>query len=408
MAKSMTTSQDISADRPLPARRNVLILASCQALAMTGTTMVVAVGALTGAQLATDKGLATLPVALTFMFMMVATAPASLLMGRLGRRVGFTVGQTVGVVGASVATYAIFRENFLLFCVGSALLGVHNGFWQYLRFAAADTASEAFRSRAISYVMAGGVVAAIVGPELAKFSRAIFAPVLFAGCYVAIGFLCLIAILLLQGLHIPPPKLAGLAGGRPVTAIVRQPVFIVAALAGMFGYSVMTLVMQATPLAMDSAHFHFDDAAFVIQGHVLGMFAPSFVTGHLIRRFGALNVILTGTFLYILCMTINLTGGGLMSFWISLLLLGIGWNFMFVGGTTLLTEAYTPAERAKTQAVNDFCVFGTVAVASYLSGALHHWLGWKAVNLGIALPMLVVFLAATWLLMYRRRARAAA
>jgi len=402
----MTLAHTLAVDRPLPVRRNVLILAACQALAMTGNTMIIAVGALTGAYLSSDQSLATVPIALTFVTMMAATIPASLLMGRIGRRLGFTLGQIIGIVGAAVATHAIFEDSFLLFCVGSAVLGVHNAFWQYLRFAAADTADEGYRSRAIAYVMTGGIAAAVAGPELAKFTRAYFEPILFAGTYAAIMFLCATSITLLQGIRIPPPKIAGFGGGRPIAEIARQPAFVVAVLAAMFGYSVMTLVMQATPLAMTGAHFGFDDAAFVIQWHALGMFVPSFLTGHLIRRFGTLNVILVGTLMNIVCMTINLVGNEFVNFWGSLLLLGVGWNFMFVGGTTLLTETYTPAERAKTQAVNDFCVFGMVAVGSFLSGVLYDTLGWRAVNLGIALPMLFVALAASGLLLYRRRARA--
>jgi MFS family permease len=401
----MTNSHTFAVDRPLPVRRNVLILSACQALAMTGNTMIIAVGALTGAYLSSNQSLATVPVALTFVTMMAATIPASLLMGRIGRRLGFTLGQIIGIGGAGLATYAIFVDSFLLFCLGSAVLGVHNAFWQYLRFAAADTASESYRSRAISYVMAGGIVAAVAGPELAKFTRAYFEPIMFAGTYAAIMFLCATSLTLLQGIRIPPPRIAGFGGGRPIVDIARQPAFVVAVLSAMFGYSVMTLVMQATPLAMTGAHFGFDDAAFVIQWHALGMFVPSFLTGHLIRRFGVLNVILAGTLINIVCMAINLVGNELVNFWSSLLLLGVGWNFMFVGGTTLLTETYSPAERAKTQAINDFCVFGMVAVGSFLSGVLYDTLGWRAVNLGIALPMLVVALAATGLLLYRRRAR---
>ena len=411
---SATTTDTAPADGdpadagPAPARRNVLILALCQALAMSGTSIVLTVSALAGHMLAADKSLATLPLAVQFTATMLATIPASLLMGRIGRRAGFTIGQLFGIAGAALAVYAIYRADFGVFVAAALLLGVHNAVWQYYRFAAAETAGEEFRARAISYVLTGGLIAAFVGPMLARTSREFLAPFTFAGCYVAIIGLSFTTILLLQLIRIPRPPQAGKGNsGRPLAEIVRQPAFLVAALAAMFGYATMTLVMTATPLAMIACGLPFGDAAFVIQWHLVGMFAPGFFTGTLIRRFGVLRVIIAGTLLNALCMAINLAGIGIVNFWLALLLLGVGWNFMFIGGTTLLTEAARPEERAKVQAANDFLMFSMVALAGFSSGALQHAVGWHAVNAAVALPMLIAFAAATWLLRVRRWAAAA-
>jgi len=394
--------------QPGAARRNVLVLATCQALSMSGQSIVLTVAALAGHMLAADKSLATLPLAAQFTATMLSTIPASLLMGRIGRRAGFTVGQTFGVTGAVLAAFAIYQASFVVFAIAAALLGVHNAFWQYYRFAAAEATSEEMRSRAISYVLTGGLVAAFIGPMLARATRDWLTPFTFAGSYAAIVGLSFLTILLLQFVRIPlPSKPKGGGSGRPLPEIVRQPAFVVAVLAAMFGYGTMTLVMTATPLAIIACGLPFNDAAFVIQWHLVGMFAPGFVTGHLIRRFGVLTVIMVGTLLNALCMAINLAGVNLVNFWLALLLLGVGWNFMFIGGTTLLTEAARPEERAKVQATNDFMVFTMVALASFSSGALQHLVGWQAVNAAVALPMLVAFAAAAWLLRVRRRAQPA-
>jgi MFS family permease len=387
--------------------RNVVLLALCQALAMTGNSLVMTVSALAGHMLADDKSLATLPLGLQFTATMAATIPASLLMKQIGRRAGFSLGTLIGAAGGLVSSFAILDGNFPLFCLGSGVYGISVGFAFYYRFAAADTASDAFRSRAISFVMAGGVVAAICGPTLAKWSHDWFEPVLFAGSYAAIVGLALAALALLQFVDIPRPSVAERReSGRPLGEIMRQPVFVVAVLGAMIGYGAMSLVMTATPLAMLAGRFGFADTAFVIQWHVLGMFAPSFFTGHLIRRFGVLNIMLTGALLFVACAAVNLSGVGIVQFWAALALLGVGWNFLFVGSTTLVTEAYTAPERAKSQAVNDFLVFGTAALASLASGALHNLFGWQAVNLGILPPILLTVMASLWL--KHRRSPAAA
>jgi MFS family permease len=374
------------------------LLALSLALAMSGVSIIGTVSPLVGHMLVVDKSLATVPLALQMTFVMATTIPASMLMRRIGRRAGFIVGQCIGLTAGVICVTAIYQGSFVGFAVGSALFGSHNAFWQYYRFAAAETADDAFRSRAISLVMSGGVVAAILGPELAKFSRDLLAPYSFAGTYVVIGLLCVASVALLAFIDIPKPEARELEGtGRPLTEIGRQPMFIVAVLSAMVGFAVMALVMTATPIAMMASGHEFDDAALVIQWHLLGMFVPSFFTGHLIRRFGALNVILVGVVMNLACVGVNLSGVEVLQFWGGLVLLGVGWNFMFIGGTALLTETYRPAEQAKVQAFNDFLVFGLVTVGSFLSGAMLHAFGWDAVNYAVIAPVLVTFAATLWL-----------
>jgi predicted MFS family arabinose efflux permease len=277
------------------------------------------------------------------------------------------------------------------------------GFGNYYRFAAADVATADYHGTAISYVLAGGVIAAFIGPNLAHWTSAwLAAP--FAGSYLALAAILMLSFTTQLFLDIPRPPRAVHGSGRTLGAIARQPVFIVAAVGGMLGYGIMSLVMTATPLAMHEHHYAFSDTAFVIEWHLLGMFAPSFFSGHLIRRFGALPVMLAGGVLSAVCVGINLTGSSLSHFWLALFLLGIGWNFLFIGATTLLTEAYAPEEKAKTQALNDFLVFGTVTVAVLSAGSLQHHLGWRAVNYGVMPLIAVTLIAVTWLLLRRRAA----
>jgi MFS family permease len=386
---------------PARGRINVALLTLCQALTMTGNNILATTAALVGYSLLIDKSWATLPTALQMTGTMAAIVPASLLMARFGRRNGFTIGAVVGGGGAATAVLAIFLAAFPLFCLGTFLLGAYNGFSVYYRFAAAEAAPPSFRGKAISLVMAGGVAAAIFGPEMAKWSRDLFDPVLYAGCYAMIVVFCAVSVSLLRLVDIPPPPTApaGTAHARPLGAIIGQPMFLVSAGAGMLAYGMMSLVMTATPLAMLGCGMPFEDAAFVIQWHALGMYAPSFVTGHLIDRFGATTVMLTGVMLLALCAATALSGVALAQFWLALLLLGIGWNFLFIGSTALLTGAYVQAERAKTQAANDFLIFGMVALSSFSSGVLLDGFGWGAVNL-VILPFAGAILIL--LLAYRR------
>ncbi len=384
-------------EAPASARKNVIVLSASQALAMTGMSMVMTASALVGKMLTPDPSMATFPLALQFAGAMMTTIPASLFMGKYGRRLGFSIGQCVGALGGALAAYAIYSQNFWLFAGASLLLGFHVAFWQYYRFAAADSAGPEFRAKAISYVLAGGVVAAVAGPELAKWGEKLFAPVLFAGIYIIIAGLCLITLVFLQAIRIPAPSTVGIIkGGRPLAEIMRQPVFIVAVMTAMLGYGTMTLVMTATPLAMEICGFAFGESATVIQWHILAMYAPSFFTGNLIKRFGVLNIILSGIILVAFAMAINLSGIDYLNFSAGLVCLGLGWNFMFIGGTTLLTDAYRTAERPKVQAANDFMVLSTTTLAAFSSGALQHSIGWAAVNAGIAIPMTLVFVSVTW------------
>jgi MFS family permease len=357
------------------------------------------------ATLLADESLATLPLGLQFTATMLSTFAASMLMRRIGRRAGFTIGALSGVACGLLSAWAIYAGSFVTFCLSGLLFGVAMAFAQYYRFAAAEAAEPAFRSRAISLVIAGGVISALVGPELAIWARDIFSPVLFAGSYLVIAGLFALSGLLLQALRIPPPAAAERqAGGRPLAVIARQPVYVVALMGGIVGYAMMMLVMTATPLAMEFCGFDFADSAFVIQWHALGMFLPSFFTGALIARVGVLNVMLAGALLVAGCIGVNLSGVTLPQFWGGLVLVGLGWNFLYIGATSLLTEAYTPNERAKAQGLNDSLVFGMVAVTTFSSGWLQSRFGWEAVNLAGVVPLAAVIVGIVWL---RRRRQAA-
>lgn len=404
-----------------PTKRNVLMLCIALGLSNTGASLIMTVTALTGVLLADpsviydlpfvgplpETALATLGLGVQFIGTMASTVPASLLMGRIGRRAGFTIGQLIGLTGGAVAVLAILEGDFWLFVYAGFMIGIHNAFWQYYRFAAADTASEAFKPKAISYVMIGPIFAGIFGPEIAKHSRELIDGAAFAGSYAAVAGLSLLALGILQFLDIPKPTLAERKeSGRPLGEIARNPTFPVAVFAAMVGYASMSFLMTATPLAMTAYAHPFEDAAFVIQWHVLGMFAPSFVTGHLMKRFGTATIILTGSVLFLIAVAINATGVGMLQFWSALVLVGIGWNFMFVGGTTLLTETYRPEEKSKVQALNDFCVFSTVAFASLLSGVLQSVYGWQVVNGSVGVAMASALAILIWFkLVVRRRAR---
>jgi MFS family permease len=328
-------------------------------------------------------------------------------MRRIGRRGGFQLGAAIGLASGLVSLGAALAGSFWLFCVGNAVFGVGQGFAVFYRFAAADAADLDYRPKAVSLVLSGGVAAAILGPELAKRSDDLIAGAPFGGTFIAVAVLYVAVIALQRALAIPRPSDSErLVAGRPLAEIARQPSFAVAVLAGMVCYGIMVLLMTAAPLAM-VGHLHsFDDAAFVIQAHALGMFAPSFVTGHLIRRFGLMNVLLAGAALMAACIAAGLSGTGMTEFLVSMFFLGVGWNFLFIGATTLLTETYRPEERAKVQAVNDFLIFGLVAISSFSSGALLNLFGWEMVNYAAILPLAAVVAATLWL-KGRRRAQPA-
>ncbi len=386
-----------------PTKRNVLILAICQALAMSSMSLQITISGIVGSTLAPAPSQATLPLALQFLGMVCSTLPASMMMRRWGRRTGFTIGALIGVLGGALSMTAIFVADFWMLCLGSVLIGSASAHAQYYRFAAADTATESFRSRAISLVLAGGVAAAFIGPELAKQTRTLFEPVLFAGGYLAIVVLMLLTIVLLRLIRIPVATYEpGASSGRPLLEIMRQPAFIVAVFGAMVGYGAMNLVMVSTPLAMLACAHPFESAAFVIQVHVLGMYVPSFFTGHLIHRFGVRPVMSVGAFLLLGCVAVNVSGIAVPNFAIGLILLGLGWNLLFIGGTTMLTQTYRPEEKAKVQAINDFLVFGSVAITAFLSGAVYDLYGWNTLNYLLVAPVILVLGALIWLGMRRR------
>ena len=375
----------------------------CHAFYVTATSAIIATAGLAGLALASEKSLATLPISMQFVAMTAGTVPASFLMKRLGRRDGFSIGALLGLVGALISLWAIMRGDFAMYCLGSALVGVFNGFAQYYRFAAADTASDRFKSHAISLVLAGGVIAA-VGPLLASASIDLLAPIPFAGVYAAVAGFYVATLVVLRFVVIPRPSAEERDGfRRPLGEIIRQPVFIVALLGALFGYMMMSLLMTATPLAMAACSFGFHESAQAIQWHVLGMFAPSFITGHLIRWFGTLRVMGAGVVIVGLCIAVNLQGITLANFWIGATLLGVGWNFLFIGGTTLLTSCYTPAEKAKTQAIHEFLLFGCVAFASLMSGVIHEYWGWQTLNYIVIPALAMISGAIIWLHFIQRR-----
>ena len=371
-----------------PQNRNVGLLCATQALLFTNNTILIAINGLAGYALASDKSLATLPVTAYVVGAALTTMPVSQLMRRVGRTNGFSIGTLIGILGALICGLAVYSHDFWMLCAGTLVMGIYNASGQYYRFAAADVASADFKSKAISLVMAGGLVGGILGPQTSKLTKDIL-PAEFLGSYLALIGFCVVALVLQRMMDIPRLTAAEQKDqGRPLAEIARQPAFIVAVLSAMIGYGVMNLLMTATPLAMKACAHPFSDAAFVIQWHVIAMFAPSFVTGSLIKRFGVRTIMFTGVLLSLCCVAIALGGVDVMHFWIALMLIGVGWNFMYLGGTTLLTETHTPAEKAKAQGANDMAVFVTMAVSSASSGWLFTAKGWEIMNYG-AIPFLL-------------------
>ncbi|HSE00561.1 MAG TPA: MFS transporter [Burkholderiales bacterium] len=385
-------------------RKNVVVLAVCQGLLLINNTVLITVNALVGYALAPEKALATLPVTMYFVGSALSTIPFSFMMKRYGRRAGFTLGALFATFGSITCAVAVYRGDFWLLCLGVLVLGAYFAAGQYYRFAAADSAPADFKSTAISLVLAGGIVGGFIGPETSKLTKDLVAGHAYAGSYMSLVAFALLSIVALRWLQI-----AGLteaerkAAGRPLEVIARQPAFIVAVLCATIAYGVMNLLMTTTPLAMDASGHHFREAAFVIQWHVVGMFAPSFVTGHIIKRFGLTAVMLTGVVLNIVCVGIALSGVQIMHFWLALVLLGIGWNFMFVGATALLTEIHSTAERAKVQGVNDAAISITMIITSLASGALFTIQGWYAMNLWALPALLLVGASLLWLAWTRRQ-----
>ena len=388
------------------ARRNALILAIAQGLYGSATTMQVATAGLVGLQLAPDRSWATMPMSTFVIGTAITTFPISLLMKRIGRRAGFILGAATGVVSALIGVYAIYERNFVHFLIGTLFMGVFQASASYYRFAAADQASISFRPKAISWVMTGGVAAALCGTFLVMATADILAPVTFAGSYIAMALLALACIGVLLFLRAPPPEVvqADAAAARPLSLIASQPRYIVAAATGMLSYGIMVLVMTATPVAMMGCGFNVKDSSWVIQWHALAMFVPSFFTGSLITRFGPERISAIGMCFLVAAGVSGLLGIHFSNFAVGLILLGLGWNFGYIGGTTMLTTTYEASERNKAQGLNDFLIFGTTALASLAAGKLLASFSWDAVNYAV-FPMVAVALAMiAWLLMHQRRA----
>ncbi|MBN8197185.1 MFS transporter [Thalassospira povalilytica] len=370
-------------------RRNIMFLSLCVALSASAMSLIFTVAAVIGYSLATDKSLSTLPVAFMMIAMMAMTAPSAMVMAKFGRRFGFWMGAGIAMMGAVSGMGAVYYGNFWLLCVACACIGAGNAIAMQYRFAAAEAAPAEFRARAISYTMLGGLASAFIGPNLASFARNWFETVPFLGTFVALIGLQILLVIAIGQLRLPDMRgRVHDEPARPLKTVLGQPAVMVAIFAGALGYAVMSFVMTATPLAILDCDYAFGDAAFIIQWHVVGMYAPGFFTGNLIKRFGALKIIQVGALLNFACLAVGLSGQDLMgNFWVSLVLLGIAWNFMFVGATTFLTENYRPSEQARVQAINEFAVFGTVAVASLSAGSIYAGSGWVTLLYSAAVPV---------------------
>ena len=388
--------------------RNLWLLAICQGLFLTNNVTFIAINGLVGLNLAPLGWMATLPV----MGYVVGGALSTGLVARtqrlFGRKTSFQLGLLVAVLSALLCCYAAYSKNFWLLVAATVVAGYYNANAQLYRFAAAELALPAFREKAISLVMAGGLLGAVAGPNLAVGTRSLTA-VPFAGAYLALAGVALLAMALLALISFPPPlaKQSAVGGGRPLSEIMRQPVFIVAAAASALGYGVMNLLMAATPIAMQICGLPFSDVALVLEWHVIGMFAPGFFTGHLIRRFGTLPIMAVGLALNIVCVLIALSGIEFRQFVTALFLLGLGWNFLFTGATTLALTAYRPEEKDKAQGALNFCVFAVLAVSSLASGVLVTTQGWTLLNVGSLLPLGLTGLALAWLGLGQHRLRKA-
>ncbi|MFD1009246.1 MFS transporter [Oceanisphaera ostreae] len=371
-------------------------LAVAQALLMSGNILLVSISALVGQELAVHPALITLPIACQFLGLITATLPAAHLMQKLGRKTGFVLGNIIGLLGTWVALQGLVASSLAVFALGTFLIGIAIGVGQQYRFAALEACAPPLHSRAISIVMAGGVLAAIIGPNLAILSQNWHAASPYAGAFYGLFALYVLALLLIVLLPLPKPTISAVKSEiRSYRELFRQPLLMAAVASGMIGYGIMVLIMTATPLAMNHDQHDFNATAYVIQWHVLGMFVPSFFTGSLIRRFTTRRVILWGCGALLLSIAVNLTGQGFWHYWWGLLLLGVGWNFTFIGATHLLTFSYQPAEKAKVQGINEFCVFSAAALGSMFAGQGLVILGWAWLNL-FAIPWILIVTLLIW------------
>jgi MFS family permease len=384
------------------ARSNVIRLAAAQALTGANSAVIFATGSIVGASLSPDISLATVPLSMYVLGLAAGTLPTGAISRRYGRRTAFIIGTGCGVITGLLGAFAILHASFWLFCGATFLGGLYGAVSQSYRFAAADGASAQYRPKAVSWVMAGGVFAGVLGPQLVQWTMNIWPPYLFAFSFVVQAVVALVAMAVLSGIDAPRPAAADLHGGRPLLEIVRQPRFIAAALCGVIAYPMMNLVMTSAPLAMKMCGLSVSDSNFGIQWHIVAMYGPSFFTGSLIARFGAQRIVATGLLLEAAAATIGLSGITAMHFWATLIVLGVGWNFGFVGASALVLETHRPQEKNKVQAFNDFLVFGMMAVGSFSSGQLLANFGWSAVNL-VVYPPVAFGLAVLMLVSFARR-----
>jgi MFS family permease len=387
-------------------RRSVGLLSACQAMLMANNSTLIAVNGLAGLALAPTATLATLPVTCWVVGGALATVPASHYMKRVGRQSGLLQGASIGIGGALLCAAAVWQSSFWLLCFGALVYGTFNAFGQYYRFVAAEVATPSFRASAVSLVLAGGLVGGILGPTVSRYTVDLMAP-RFTGAYLALIAFVLVTLAILSRLHVPNLSASEQAkAGRPLAQIARQPKYVVAVLSAALGYGVMNFLMTSTPLAMRACGHPYGDAAFVISSHVVAMFAPSFFTGGLIRRFGAVPVMLAGAALNVASIAMALSGLAVSDFWGALVLLGVGWNFLYIGGTTLLTETYRPEERAKAQGANEFAIFAMMTLSSLSSGMIVTNAGWEKVNYAAAPLIGIVIAALVYLLLSSRRSPA--
>lgn len=399
----VTSANEIAGDAR--ARGNVVRLAAAQALTGANSAVIFATGSIVGATLAPDMSLATVPLSMYVVGLAAGTLPTGAISRRFGRRWAFVIGTGLGTLTGVIGSFAILHASFALFCLATFLGGLYGSVAQSYRFAAADGASTAYRPKAVSWVMAGGVFAGVLGPQLVQWTMDIWSPYLFAFSFLVQAAVALVAMGIVAGVDMPKPAPADLHGGRPLLTIVTQPRFIAAALCGVISYPMMNLVMTSAPLAMKMCGLSLSDSNFGIQWHIVAMYGPSFFTGALIARFGAPKIVAAGLLLEAGAAGIGLSGITAMHFWATLIVLGIGWNFSFIGASALVLETHRPQERNKVQAFNDFLVFGMMAIGSFSSGQLLANYGWSAVNV-VVFPPVAIGLVALSLASWARRRRA--
>lgn len=399
----VTAANEIADD--VRARANVVRLAAAQALTGANSAVIFATGSIVGATLAPDMSLATVPLSMYVVGLAAGTLPTGAISRRFGRRWAFVIGTGCGMLTGLLGSFAILHASFALFCVATFLGGLYGSVAQSYRFAAADGASAAYRPKAVSWVMAGGVFAGVLGPQLVQWTMDVWSPYLFAFSFLVQAAVALVAMGIVAGVDMPKPAPADLHGGRPLLTIVTQPRFIAAALCGVISYPMMNLVMTSAPLAMKMCGLSVSDSNFGIQWHIVAMYGPSFFTGALIARFGASKVVAAGMLLEAGAAGIGLSGLTAMHFWATLIVLGVGWNFSFIGASALVLETHRPQERNKVQAFNDFLVFGMMAIGSFSSGQLLANYGWSVVNM-VVFPPVVLGLAVLSLVSWARRRKA--